>query len=139
MPKEVIHHGQKYVIVHHPETENVGAWDEEIEYKYPIADTPTSEFVDQNPEGSTIATHPTLEIAWSKPGDWFAYNEDPEGFVQVGLSVDRVEILRVAKELEKDPMISAHGFFTRKISRAQINNAIRVLKRARNGAFGVDE
>lgn len=121
----------------HPQDGTTHAWTEHLEYKYPVLNPGDTDFKDQNPEGSIIVNGPELEVSWSKPGEWTP--EDEDGFVQVSINVDRNEILRIAKELEENPTITMSAFYTSGIPRTKLNELVRVVKRARNAAFGTDE
>lgn len=137
MPRETVFRGKKVVWVEHPETENVGAWTEHLEYKWPVMNPGDTDFKDQNPEDGIIIQGSELEVSWSKPGEWTP--EDEDGFVQVAINVDRHEILRISKELEENPTITMSAFYTPGIPRSKLNELVRVIKRARNAAFGTDE
>lgn len=137
MPRETVFRGKKSVWVEHPQDGTTHAWTEHLEYKYPVLNPGDTDFKDQNPEGSIIVNGPELEVSWSKPGEWTP--EDEDGFVQVSINVDRNEILRIAKELEENPTITMSAFYTSGIPRTKLNELVRVVKRARNAAFGTDE
>lgn len=143
MPKEVLHKGALYLLKSHPKTETVGAWTEELEYDPPRYAYPGAEKAENRPlpDDVVVTSYPSVEIFWSKPEDRapVAAFEDEEGFVQFGMDVSREEILRVAEELKKNPEITAHGFYTRSLTRFQLNKAVKVVQRARNQAFGADE
>jgi len=129
MPNEVVHWGHQYTVKHHPETENVGGWDEEIPFKgYPEGTVPP-----------TVHRTPKLSVHWSRPEDFgaVAYDEDPEGHVQIGMDISAREIELAAKSVKDGS--SFHGFFTDSLSRYQINHLIKILKRARDSAKGADE
>ena len=61
----------------------------------------------------------------------------PEDHVQFSVQVDKAALRRAVEENDDDS--STVGFFTETLSRQELNNAIKVLRRARNQAFGADE
>ena len=140
MPKETVHWGKQYRLVRHPETELTGEYYSEEDYdpKHGVLSS-----------DEQIGTTPKLEVHWSRPGEWAPLDprEDQEGFVQISLSVGRVELEQFIRNWEREKNeesddsyhITSHGFFTRGLSRTQINNMIKVLKKARDQAFGADE
>ena len=130
MPSETIHWGKQYTVVTHPETEHTGGWDEEVDYKGSIEGEPLP----------VVHRTPSIAIHWTRPGDHapVEYTEDPEGHVQITLDVSAREILLAAESVTKYGATS-HGFFTDSLSRYQINKLIKILKRARDAAKGVDE
>jgi len=83
---------------------------------------------------------PNLEVIWTRPGDNqgpVQVGEDQEGWVQVGLDLDMVDLKD--KMRYDDETVTAKTFYTDKLTRRQINDLIRTLKRARAAAFGEDE
>jgi len=192
MPKQVIHWGKQYVLLHHPETKNTSEWWEQAPYTpaslpltgaledYKTIQRVLNEYRGEtlvvdgligdktreafkrhqaalgvNPDGiwgkNTEAAHaawiaktvqttrqPNLEVVWSRPEDHgvVAQGEDPEGHVQIGIDLDRVDL---EDRIRYSDGVLAHTFYTDRLTRGQINELIRVLKRARTAAFGVDE
>jgi len=67
-----------------------------------------------------------LEIGWSN------------GHVQVATCSDNLDNLRALGEAAAPEQTEWRGIYLN-LSRAQINEAIRNLRRARDGAFGKDE
>ena len=141
MPKETVHWGKKYKLVKTEATESTSEWYE----KYPWDGS-----YQQDDQGNTLplppnteaARYPSLEVVWTRPEERspVAYDEDPEGFVQIGMRLDMVD-MRHAMRYDNldDPDLTAKTFFTGSLTRHQINQMIRVLKRARDAAFGTDE
>lgn len=85
-----------------------------------------------------VTREPNVEVVWTRQGEnpRPAY-EDPEGWVQIGLDIDKVDLEDRLRY--DDDSISARTFYTDKLTRHQINEMIRTLKRARNAAYGSDE
>lgn len=133
MPKETVHWGKQYVARQHKETENTGAWVEDLAYEGHLEG-------ETWPETDTLVRSPKVEIFWDRPDkNHLPVDEDDDGFVQIGMVIDEFEFQQRAKETNGDDSIRARGFYTKKLTRTQINEMIRVLKRARNAAYGADE
>jgi hypothetical protein len=82
---------------------------------------------------------PNVEVVWSRQEEHVAIprEEDPQGWVQIGIDLDKVDLLDRMRY--DDDSVAARTFYTDKLSRHQINELIRTLKRARNAAYGSDE
>lgn len=83
---------------------------------------------------------PNLEVVWTRADEYTAAtpaDEDPEGWVQIGIDMDVVD-LRDRMRYDDESLV-AKTFYTEKLTRHQINELIRTLKRARNAAYGSDE
>lgn len=142
MPKEVIHWGKQYLLVHHPKSETVSEyWDQEPFTGVPGSPDPNTpsptleEFLGEN---RRLTREPNLEVVWVRPEDSAPVprGEDQEGHVQIGINL---EVVDMEDRLRYSDGAVAHTFYTDGLTRGQINNLIRVLKRARNSAFGSDE
>jgi peptidoglycan hydrolase-like protein with peptidoglycan-binding domain len=84
--------------------------------------------------------HPNLEVVWTRKEEYnvsVPAGEDPEGWVQIGIDLDKVDLMDYMRY--DDDSVTAKTFYTDKLTRHQINELIRVLKRARNAAYGSDE
>lgn len=139
MPKQVVKWGKQYLLVHHPATENTGEWWENGVPFHGIAyDVQTGDPLPL-PENSQLTREPNVEVVWSRQDDNGPHpaSEDPEGWVQLGLDIDKVDL--IDRMRYDDDSVTARTFYTDKLSRHQINELIRVLKRARNAAYGSDE
>lgn len=137
MPKEVVHWGKRYIQKIVPETEKHQIYYEELPFEGRVVD-PKTGLTQPLPEGEREARSPSLEVYWARPEEFSpaAYDEDPEGHVQIGMSIDRAEIDLFIKEIElHGENLTAHTFFTRAMTRYQINNTIKVLQRARDSAL----
>lgn len=86
---------------------------------------------------------PTLFIGWHRSGDHGLPSE--EGCVQFHMTVDADEVLRAAEDIRRgrdNPNVPGHEhwtFSTTNLSRAETQNAIRFVRRARDAAYGSDE
>jgi len=87
-----------------------------------------------------LTRHPNLEVVWVRPEERppVARGEDLEGHVQIGIDLDIVD-LEDRMRYDKLDGVTAKTFYTNRLTRAQINELIRTLKRARTAAFGADE
>src|SRR5215217_3981185 len=132
MPKETVHWGKQYVARTHKETEDTSKWVEQLNYEGHLEGQVW-------PDTDALVRSPKVEIFWDRPNEaHLPLDEDPDGFVQIGMVIDEFELQQRIKEANDDS-IQSRGFYTVKISRSQINEMIRVLKRARNSAYGADE
>lgn len=142
MPKEVVHWGKQYVLRHHPKTDTIGEyWEQEPFNGVPGSfdpNTPGPSLEEYLGETGRLTREPNLEVVWVRPEDRSPAprGEDQEGHVQIGIDLDMVDMEDRLRYTDGD---SAHTFYTDRLTRGQINNLIRVLKRARNAAFGSDE
>ncbi len=81
---------------------------------------------------------PNVEVVWSRMEENVTpVNEDPQGWVQIGIDLDKVDLSDRMRY--DDDSVVAKTFYTDKLTRHQINDLIRTLKRARNAAYGIDE
>lgn len=127
MPRERVHHGKLYV--HIP-----------LEQETDGSDTPphieeSREFIpgEKLPKGAYVTEEPSLEVTWTRSGDMLG------GWVQVSIDMPREKWLENMKTLEDDPNVIARAMYTDSLSRQEINNMIKVLRRARDAAYGADE
>lgn len=90
------------------------------------------------PPGTELTRHPNVEVVWSRQEEYAnrPAAEDPEGWVQIGIDLDAVAL---KDQMRYSDDVTAKTFYTDKLSRHQINELIRTLKRARNAAYGSDE
>lgn len=124
MPKEQINHGQPFLYREVGETD--GSPSGYVTDVYPGGPPP---------EGWSVLTEPSLQVHWTRQHD----EVRGTGHVQVSLDVDRLDLLRSAREVESDEAITKRGIFTGSLNRAELNHLIRTLKRARDAAYGKDE
>lgn len=127
MPKERVHHGKLYVSIpmelESDDSSPTPRMTEYTEYR------PGEKL----PEGATLIEEPSLEVTWTRSSDMLG------GWVQVSIDMPREKWLENAKTLEEDPNVVARAMYTDSLSRQEINNMIKVLRRARDAAYGADE
>lgn len=141
MPKETVHWGKRYKLVKHEKTENTSEWYEEYEWDGSYQ-TDNEGNTLPLPPNTEAARYPSVEVVWTRPEERapVAYDEDPEGFVQIGMMLDMVDMRNTLRYDDlNDPNLKAKTFYTGSLTRGQINQMIRTLKRARDAAFGTDE
>lgn len=146
MPKQVVHWGKHYKLVKQEPTENSFSkepWYDEYQWDGSYQ-TDNEGNILPLPPGTEAARYPTVEVVWTRPEDGAhrAYDEDAEGHVQIGMMIDMVDMrhhFRYDKDGINDPDLKAKTFYTRGLTRTQINEFIKTLKRARDAAFGADQ
>lgn len=124
MPRERIHHGTLY------------AYTKEYNEGLPPSDVIGRPYRpgDPIPEGATVTEEPSLDVTWQRD----SANEGI-GWVQVSIDMPRDKWFSNIKELEADASIIGRAIYTETLSRDELNKMIRVLRRARDQAFGADE
>jgi len=80
------------------------------------------------PDSAAVLTDPELHVSWSP--------ESIGGHVQVSLNMEAEFLKRNAADLEG---VSHRALYTPSLSRKEINKLIRVLRLARDKAYGRDE
>jgi len=126
VPKERVHHGKLY-----NESKDVV-----VEAGQPTSKVRIPFDMDSSgtPEGYITRTEPSLDITWNR-----------SGWVQVSIDFERAQWKRIVEEQdryeaelgENAPMSQA--IYTDVLTRAEINNMIKVLRKARDQAYGADE
>lgn len=81
------------------------------------------------PEGSGIREDPSLDVSWNRQGNVQVSIEAPTDWWE------RFEQARVGEKSDR----THYAAFTSTLSRQDINDMIRVLRRARDAAYGADE
>jgi hypothetical protein len=122
MPRERIQHGKQYI------------WKER---DVSPGETPSSETSASQeylpgmelPEGSLIREESSLDLTWNRDGGW----------VQLGLNAPRDWWERFFASYENSPEQHEFSAWTNVLTRVEINNLIRTLRRARDAAYGADE
>jgi hypothetical protein len=61
---------------------------------------------------------------------------NPDNYVQLSIEIDKSMVERSLKEQADDPHVT---FWSVPMERGEIQNAVKVLRRARNQVFGADE
>jgi hypothetical protein len=124
MPNEQINHGKPFLFREIDATE--GSPSGYVTDVYPGGPPP---------EGWSVLIEPSLKVHWTRQHDEVL----GAGNVQISLDVDRLDLLRSAREVEQDDAITKRGIYTGSLDRAELNHLIRTLKRARDAAYGKDE
>lgn len=145
MPKETAHWGKRYISKHTPETEEHSEWWDELPYHGTLTDI-KGNVIEELPEDQVVTRSPSLEVYWSRPEDHAvpAFDEIQTGKVQIGLTLDRGEWDMYSRYYLNGESADRNGvtsttIFTKALSRAEINNLIKVLRRARDAAEGADQ
>jgi hypothetical protein len=121
MPRERVKHGDIRVTEKHEDVDGIpGAI---LEYIYDPHDP------NPLPANTVLYEEPSLDISWGREA----------GYVQVSIDFTREQWLEVAKELEEHPGTIKKAIHTMPLTRYEINNAIKTLRRARDAAYGKDE
>lgn len=81
------------------------------------------------PEGGHIDYAPGVELNWSRD----------QGHVQLSIEFPREQWIANAETLKDDPQVTKRAIYTDSLSRYQINKLIKLLRRARDAAYGADE
>lgn len=144
MPKETVHWGKHYKLVKKESTLRDGSpWYDEYSWDGSYQTDEKGNILPL-PPGTEASRYPSVEVSWSRPRDraTLPYDEDPEGTVQIGMEVNMVDMRQSFRHSEgglDDPDLKAKTFYTRSLTRTQINNMIKTLKRARDAAYGEDQ
>lgn len=119
MPRERIHHGTFRIEVEHPGTQ-----------EYPGAIV-TQEWHpgDPQPPGSVLYEEPSFDVTWNRDGGW----------VQLAFDAPRRWWDGFIKSYANSPEQTHFPAYTEVLSRREINDLIRTLRRARDAAYGSDE
>lgn len=94
-------------------------------------------------EGQHWEDTPTVSVGWDRPGDHGLPSE--EGCIQFHVSVAADEVVRAAAEITRTrenpelPGLNQVTFSTVALSRVEAQKSIRVIRRARDAAYGADE
>lgn len=127
MPRQRIQHGKIYVT--EPDIEATDVVDDHGKPTGVKAHAAT-EYIpgSATPEGATVQEMPSLDVTWRGENGW----------VQIGIEApsdwwDRFE------ESRKSAEQSHFGVYTEVLTRDEINDMIRTLRRARNAVYGSDE
>ncbi len=140
MPKEVVHHGDRYATITVQGDENHSGWTYEVDVTSAQQKLRADEV---KSEDVIFARSPELSVHWSRAGEYgdTEMGQDPAGAVQVMLMVGDFEMKRIVDNFENEAgdRNEETWVFTRKLSRYQINAMIRTLQRARDQAYGRDE
>lgn len=124
MPRERVQHGKLYAdITETPDPGNVGQTPgsvmRRVEYRPDVA----------LPEGATVREEPSLDVSWNRDGGW----------VQIAIDAPRDWWERFKESLDGSPEQHHMSAYTDVLTRKEINDLIRTLRRARDAAYGADE
>lgn len=131
MPRERVQHGKLYVIeaANHTVAETL--------YGDPIPEITAHmmhEFIPGEvlKDGDVIQEEPSLDVNWTK---------DRHVQISIEAPIDWWQRFQesYAQEIEENPNRMHYAAFTETLTRAEINDMIRVLRRARDAVFGGDE
>lgn len=130
MPKETIKSGPIYAFreIDEREAELLGVPAGRVGRRFDPINGPTDE---------TLIAEPNLTVSWQK----FETGITPDGgWVQVGLEIDTTALIERVDEIRKheDQPVNV-SFYPEALSRGELNKMIRILRRARDQAFGSDE
>lgn len=78
----------------------------------------------------------TEGAAWDEMLPLVTAHWTPDQHAQLSVRLDAAQVKRVLEQAEGEPYVE---FFTEQMDRREMNNAVRVLRRARNAVHGVDE
>jgi hypothetical protein len=125
MPKERVKHGQMYVEGPISEEDSSSQEVPTGKWRKPY------QLGDIQPEGTALLQDPSLDVTWNRAG-----------WVQVSIEMDRAKWLQMAQELVDEgeqPYTVFRAMYTDVLTRTEINNMIKVLRKARDQAYGADE
>lgn len=80
-------------------------------------------------ENQKLFTDPTVDAAWDRDNE----------YVQLGFELTADKWIAIADMLREHPEIAKHAEYTAIVTRKELNATIRILKRARDAAYGADE
>lgn len=142
MPRETIHYGRRFAIVTVPPSKDHGG------YQYEISDRDAIQQIEDqnhplNADDVVFDSKPDLEVVWSRPIDKQSLpaGEEGTGSVQVQIRLTPEDMQSRINHISEHPedLADFAQVFTESLTRRQINDMIRTLKRARDAAYGADE
>ena len=140
MPKETVKWGRDFATV------TVRPSDKQSGYTYELsAEEAQSRIAGDELRKADVefSNKPRLDVLWQRPIDKLSLpiGEDPQGSVQILLGLNPTDMKNRIRHLEEHPedLESFSLIFTEPLTRYEINNLIRTLKRARDAAHGSDE
>jgi len=118
MPKETVQYGQQFITVEHEGTKD-----------YPGAIIRQQYFPgDPIPAGATVDQLPSTSVHWNRDAGW----------VQLSIEATREWWTNWQKSYEGSTEQATFPVCTETLTRQEINNLIRTLRRARAAAYGED-
>ena len=140
MPRETIHYGRDFANVKVRATDDLSGYTYELNAGEAHVRVASDELKRADVE---FSNKPHLHLEWQRPVDALALpvGEEPKGSVQVSISLNPTEMKHVIDHIAEHPEdLEAFSIFrTESLTRYEINNLIRTLKRARDAAYGGDE
>ena len=122
MPHERIQHGKIFVVSPRPEdSPNPPSIDDTEAREW----TP-GEVISEN---QVLREEPSLDVFWNRDGE----------YVQVAIEAPSYWWKKFMEGRVDDPQILSFSAFTNVLTRKEINHMIRILRRARDAAYGSDE
>lgn len=140
MPRETIKWGRDFAIHKVPASKDTPSYEYEV----------TAEAAHAHRQDGTwtadelvFDTKPHLDLVWSRPIDNLSLplGEEAHGAVQVEIILSPADMQRRIDHISAHPedLEAFSQFFTEPLTRGEINQFIRHLKRARDAAYGADE
>lgn len=140
MPRETVHWGRDFATVTVPPTKDQGGYTYEMGAEEAQSRIAGDQLDRANVE---FSNKPRLDLLWQRPIDRLSLpiGEEPKGSVQVSLVLNQTYMQHVIDHIVAHPedREAFSIFYTEPLSRHEINNMIRTLKRARDAAYGSDE
>lgn len=140
MPKETVKWGRDFATV------TVRPSDKQSGYTYELGAEEAQKGIqsDELKESDVeFSNKPRLDVLWQRPIDAMSLpvGEEPRGSVQILLGLNPTDMANRIRHIEQHPedLESFSLIFTEPLTRYEINNLIRTLKRARDAAYGSDE
>jgi len=120
VPRERIHHGKL-----------VAKWEATGTSEFPGAIMEATYDPDSKdiPKDAFITVRPSLDVTWTRAGEW----------VQVSIDVPVPLLHELVSDCGHNPEIISINVVTDILTRSEINNMIRTLRRARDAVYGSDE
>lgn len=140
MPRETIQYGRDFAKVTVPPSETHSGYEYELDARTAKAKLESGELHKSNVR---FDAKPHLDILWSRPISHMSLpaGEEPNGSVQVQITMSPATMQDRINHIAAHPEDLEHfaNVFTEPLTRSQINQMIRHLKRARDAAYGTDE
>lgn len=93
---------------------------------YPPVLAPTNEYPARPDGAGPTWIDPSVRVEWNAQA----------GYVQIAMEIERHQIVGLLRDNTTDQLLS---MYTPGLDRSEINKMIRVLRRARDAAYGKDE
>ncbi len=100
-------------------------------------------FVPREPSGTAGSGDPAIHgESWPEPTvhvSWLSATGDHDGHVQVAIKAPRAYLKMLTEESDTQPFVAEPGVYSPVLDRVALNKMIRVLRKARDQAYGRDE